>query len=209
MPAIPAFALPGNPLAPTSTHSPGPGTHLQGTQLCASIAGPVRLIPAVSKKALPSLTIGSTSPAAVVNGGEVKGRSLLPKVGDVVLGRVTRINPRQATFDILAVSSGADTTTLREPFQALIRQQDIRATEIDKVKVDQSFRVGDIVRAVVISVGDERNYYASTAKNEYGVVMAWSESGKQMCPVSWREMREVLEDGALGAAEARKVAKPI
>lgn len=69
----------------------------------------------------------------------------------------------------------------------------------------ESFRVGDIVRGVVISLGDERNYYVSTAKNEYGVVLASSEAGVQMMPVSWREMKEV---GGV-RAELRKVAKPV
>ena len=44
-----------------------------------------------------------------------------------------------------------------------------------------------MVRAVVISLGDERLYYLSTAKNELGVVMAVSEWGNPMVPVSWKE----------------------
>lgn len=73
------------------------------------------------------------------------------------------------------------------------------------MKVAESFRVGDIVRAVVISLGDERSYYLSTAKNELGVVMAVSEAGNQMVPVSWME----FEDLETGAREVRKVAKPV
>lgn len=65
--------------------------------------------------------------------------------------------------------------------------------------------MGDIVRAVVISLGDERSYYLSTARNELGVVMAESEWGNQMFPVSWRE----FEDPEMGTREVRKVAKPI
>lgn len=34
---------------------------------------------------------------------------------------------------------------------SLRRQQDVRETEIDKVEIHQSFRPGDIVRAVVVS----------------------------------------------------------
>ena len=92
-----------------------------------------------------------------------------------------------------------------EEFTGVIRTQDIRATEIDKVKVTESFRVGDVVRAKVISLGDERSYYLSTAKNELGVVLATSELGNMMFPVSWRE----FEDSVTGQREARKVAKPI
>ena len=57
---------------------------------------------------------------------------------------------------------------------------------------------------IVISLGDQGGYYISTAKNEYGVVMAWSETGTQMYPVSWKEFK----DPATGRGESRKVAKP-
>ena len=74
------------------------------------------------------------------------------------------------------------------------------------LKVAESFRVGDVVRAVVISLGDERSYYCSTAKNELGVVMARSEtSGELMVPFSWKEFM----DQGTGVRESRKVAKPV
>lgn len=76
--------------------------------------------------------------------------------------------------------------------------------------MSESFRVGDIVKAVMISLGDERNYYVSTAKNEFGVVLAVSDAGVRMAPVSWKEMREVDgESAGVGRVELRKVAKPI
>lgn len=50
----------------------------------------------------------------------------------------------------------------------------MRATEIDKVVMHDSFRPGDIVRAEVVSLGDARSYYLMTAKNELGVVFAKS-----------------------------------
>ncbi|KAF2486314.1 hypothetical protein BDY17DRAFT_291246 [Neohortaea acidophila] len=187
------IALPGQPIGPTNTHNIGSGTHIAGSQLHASIAGPLTTTPSTTKP----------SKAATLSIARPTG-TLLPEVGTVVLGKITRTNPRQASLNILALgSTGAH--VLREPFPALIRQQDIRATEIDKVKVSESFRVGDVVRAQVISLGDERSYYLSTAKNELGVVMATSEWGNQMVPVSWRE----FWDEKMGVKELRKVAKPV
>lgn len=55
-----------------------------------------------------------------------------------------------------------------------------------------------------ISLGDQANYYLSTAKNEYGVIMATSEAGNTMFPVSWKEYK----DPETGISELRKVAKP-
>lgn len=62
------------------------------------------------------------------------------------------------------------------------------------------------MRAIVISLGDERSYYCSTARNELGVVMARCEStGNAMVPVSWREFM----DPETGVREGRKVAKVV
>jgi exosome complex component CSL4 len=109
------------------------------------------------------------------------------------------------------VSSAAATShntmhALTTSFRGILRAQDVRATEKDKVKLGECFRVGDIVRAVVISLGDQGGYYLSTAGNEYGVVMAWSKGVGNLCvPVSWCE----VVDSVTGAKEMRKVAKPI
>ncbi|RYR38754.1 hypothetical protein Ahy_A09g043936 isoform A [Arachis hypogaea] len=83
------------------------------------------------------------------------------------------------------------------------RQQDVRATEIDKVDMHLSFHPGDIVKALVLSLGDSRAYFLSTAKNELGVVSAESIAGACMVPVSWTEMQCPLT----GQIENRKVAK--
>ena len=188
-------ALPGQRLGlgPLNANNPGPATHVQGDQLYASIAGQIISTPCATRSSkTPTISIARTTGL------------LLPEVGAVVLGKITRTNPRQAAISILALgTTGA--SVLKEPLPGLIRQQDIRATEIDKVKVNECFRVGDVVRAAVISLGDERSYYLSTAKNELGVVMAVSEWGNQMFPVSWKE----FQDSVTGQREARKVAKPV
>jgi exosome complex component CSL4 len=108
--------------------------------------------------------------------------------------------PKQAIVVIHQVGE----TVLQTEWQGLIRVQDVRATEKDKVKIHESFKPGDIVRAQVISLGDQANYYLSTAANDLGVIMATSEAGNDMVPASWKEYK----DPATGASELRKVAKP-
>ncbi|XP_075573468.1 exosome complex component CSL4 isoform X2 [Pelecanus crispus] len=99
---------------------------------------------------------------------------------------VCSINSRFAKVHILYVGS----TPLKSAFRGTIRREDIRATEKDKVEVYKSFRPGDIVLAKVISLGDaQSNYLLSTAENELGVVVARSEAGVQMVPISWCEMQ--------------------
>lgn len=95
-------------------------------------------------------------------------------------------------------------TTDELRFQALIRKEDVRAVEKDRVVLEEMFRVGDVVRGNVISLGDQSFYYLTTARNDLGVVMARSEAGNMMFPVSWKEMK----DPVTGHAESRKVARP-
>ncbi|KAI5294007.1 exosome 3'-_5 exonuclease subunit ski4 (Csl4) [Ascosphaera atra] len=258
---IPPIAIPGQRLAPSSVpstattttyYASGPGTHLQDTYICASIAGPVILeveeadeetdkkSKSTSTATTITVTVGRSTPTAAVTSSAsgvpviIKKRkteetteasepstskprpprfNTLPTVDSLILGRITRVQKRQATLSILVVldpesppSAAAEEDRLanilaasasNEPntslpttnaedlrFQALIRREDVRAVEKDKVDMHASFRVGDIVRAQIISVGDQSYYYASTAGNELGVVMARSEGGDMMFPVS-------------------------
>lgn len=88
-------------------------------------------------------------------------------VGDVVFGRVVRTNYNQAYVDILCIGE----TELPFPLKGVIRREDIRETEIDKVVVQEFFRSLDIVRASVISLGDSKYYFLTTAKADLGVVL--------------------------------------
>jgi exosome complex component CSL4 len=80
----------------------------------------------------------------------------------------------------------------------VIRSQDVRATEKDRVKIGDCFRGGDVVKGLVvccvpqlfalmtdrrifsvqISLGDARSYYVTTARNDLGVIFATSEAGR-------------------------------
>jgi exosome complex component CSL4 len=77
-----------------------------------------------------------------------KAHGPIPETGSVVIARVTKVMTKMAAVDILCVGSKA----VRENFAGVIRQQDVRATEIDKVDMHQSFHAGDIVRAMVVSL---------------------------------------------------------
>ncbi|KAL9436561.1 hypothetical protein AB3S75_022584 [Citrus x aurantiifolia] len=128
-----------------------------------------------------------------------KAHGPVPEPGSVVIARVTKVMTRMASADIMCVGA----KSVREKFSGIIRQQDVRATEIDKVDMHLSFRPGDIVRASVLSLGDARAYFLSTAKNDLGVVSAESTAGGTMVPISWTEMQCPLT----GQIEQRKVAK--
>ena len=95
---------------------------------------------------------------------------------------------------------------LSEYYRGQIRKEDVRATEKDRVEMYRCFRPGDIVLSRVISLGDAGGgYLLTTAENSLGVVIARSEAGALMVPVSWTEMQCPASYGL----EERKVAKVI
>lgn len=77
-----------------------------------------------------------------------------PQEGSTVLGTVTRLSPLQATVSISVVDGIA--LSPGEDFNGVIRTQDVRATEQDKVKMSESFRGGDVVRGVVVRLFEYR-----------------------------------------------------
>ena len=106
----------------------------------------------------------------------------------------------------LSAAFGATPRDLCELYRGVIRSQDIRSTDRDKVKVVELFRPGDIVRATIISLGDGNHYYLLTAANDLGVIFARSRggAGDQMNPVDWEHMMDTRK----GEVERRKVANP-
>ena len=122
--------------------------------------------------------------------------------------RVTQINPRWARCHILCVKDNV----LAEPFRGQLRREDVRATEKDRVEMYKCYRPNDIILARVVnqnflfychfisapiyrnlftdakfflqlSLGDAHSYILSTAENELGVVIAYSEEGGNTFPI--------------------------
>ena len=75
-----------------------------------------------------------------------KDASAMPEIHSIVTGKVVRVKPREATVSILVVGN----VPVRESFQGIIRLQDVRATERDKVQMYKSYRPGDIIRLVLV-----------------------------------------------------------
>lgn len=170
--ATTSIAIPGQLLGPASKYKPGPGVHLYEKNLYSSVLGTVSIAqPSGTTSSSSTSTPSGPGPAkrisritqtlaqakaggapelptvSVSRGAGRKQREVLPQVGNVVLCRVTRITPRQAVVAILVCGD----TVLEAEWQGVIRVQDVRATEKDRVRIYESFRPGDIVRASVVS----------------------------------------------------------
>ncbi|KAG2441178.1 hypothetical protein HXX76_004030 [Chlamydomonas incerta] len=179
----------GDRLGATDTYAAGEGVFVRDGFVIASVVGFQRLEapPAAGEK--PTIHVASRDTLPLV-----------PKPGDIVTVKISRVAQTAAHALIMCVGRQA----LSTEFKGVIRQQDVRSTEIDRVVIYDCFRPGDIVRAEVVSLGDARSYYLSTAKNELGVVYARSATaGVAMVPTSWVTM----QCPETQAVEKRKVAK--
>ena len=163
----PTIALPGRVIGPISKFAPGPGTHIFEGNVVSSLMGTVTIAPPKKApgpaKRLNKITAPNSdelSTASVARHG--RKREVLPDVGNTVLARVLRLMPKQAIVVIQQVGD----TVLQTEWQGVIRVQDVRATEKDKVKVYESFKPGYIVRAHVVSI------------QQYGLWYIWEYTSK-------------------------------
>jgi hypothetical protein len=84
---------------------------------------------------------------SVVEVHSLKEQSIVPSPGDIVTARVLIVKSRQCLCEIKCIGE----TTLTRPYRAVLRQEDVRATEKDRVKMYESFAPGDIILARVVS----------------------------------------------------------
>ncbi|KAF4532012.1 hypothetical protein B566_EDAN014737 [Ephemera danica] len=161
----PLICVPGQILAVSdSEHVSGRGTYDRLGYIYASIAGIVNVV--------------SRSETSVVEVHSLKEQSIVPSPGDIVTARVLIVKSRQCLCEIKCIGE----TTLTRPYRAVLRQEDVRATEKDRVKLYESFAPGDIILARVVSFS-----YPCVPM----VPISWTE---MQCPVTYvKKLRKVAK----------------
>ncbi|EDW29121.1 GL18587 [Drosophila persimilis] len=126
----------------------------------------------------------------------------IPATGDVVTARVLVTTPKFAKCAIFCVRN----VLLESSYRGLLRKEDVRETEKDRVDIYKSFKPGDVILARVINQM-EQSFLITTAETELGVVVAYASDARKtrvpMVPVGWSEMQCPLTT----IKEPRKVAK--
>lgn len=191
-----SLVVPGDRVGCTATATAGAGTYERGGGIFASLVG----TKVVATAAVCSAGAGSLPIVGVRRAGGREAGAALPDVGSIVMGRVSRITQAAATVEIVVV----DGLAAAEAFSGTLRRENVRPTDIDGLKMEDCFHPGDLVLAVVASLGDARSYVLTTAREDLGVMYATSEDGEVMIPVSFDE----FEVPSTGKRERRKVAKP-
>ena len=76
-------------------------------------------------------------------------------------------------------------------------------TPLLQVRIEACFKPGDLVRALVASLGDARSYFLSTARADLGVITARADDGTELVP----HALDAMLNPRTGATEDRKVAR--
>jgi len=205
--------VPGDRLGTLAQVQAGTGTHVQGRHIYASLVGTLRVDPITTTT--PTLYSCWVEPAAA---SKPPASARVLQVGQLILGTVTRITPQNALVDIVLVEGVGSPGT---PLEGAIRMEDVRAGGTTVAvsdsqqrqqqdgeggwSMDDCFQPGDVVACRIVSLGDTRRYFLSTAETELGVLCArCKRSGAVMIPISWKEM----QCPETGMKELRKCAKP-
>mmetsp|Transcript_10423 Transcript_10423/g.20484 ORF Transcript_10423/g.20484 Transcript_10423/m.20484 type:complete len:202 (-) Transcript_10423:140-745(-) len=186
--------VPGDKLGQADELTCGCGCYATELHVFASVVGHVHVEAAGRGEGG-----GEGAQKAVVNVVRRKDRfaPVVPSTGSLVIAKVQSINARAAKVSILSVND----ERVKQAFPAMIRSQDVREHNKDDVQIASSFRPGDLVRASVVSLGDTRSYFLSTAEDGLGVVHA-TYDGVPMVAIS----AEAMQCPNTLVTQARKVA---
>ncbi|KAH0956384.1 hypothetical protein HN011_010306 [Eciton burchellii] len=149
----------------------GPGTYEQQGYIYSKLAGIVNLT--------------TEDKTRIITVAGITEQSVVPAPGDIVTALVTVVNQRFCKCSIKCVGD----IILTRPYRGILKKEDVRAVEKDKIEMYKSYRSGDIILAKVLPMIEAHTYQLSTAENELGVAIAHSEEGVPMIPISWTQMQ--------------------
>lgn len=110
----------------------------------------------------------------------------MPIPGDIVTCRIQVINYRFAKCLIIGIGD----VVLSRHLKGILRKEDVRAADKDRVEMYKCYRPGDIILAKVLPQTELHTYQLTTAENELGVVVAkFRGQDLPMIPISWTEMQ--------------------
>jgi exosome complex component CSL4 len=142
--------VPGDKLGVIEEFEPGPGTYVEESTIYSLATGRA-LMDLLNKK------------VSVYPGTQISG---VPKVGSIVVGRVSEIQNKQATVRIFEVGN----RIVSGFFSGLLHISDVSPRYVESMY--DVCKAGDIIRAKVIS-DKNRVFHLSTNDKDLGVVYAF------------------------------------
>lgn len=144
------MVLPGDVLATAEEFLSGEGTYIQDGNICSAIAGKV----CFDREEMVSKVVAANGPA-------------VPRVDDIIYGRITNVNPQMVSVDLLCIEG-------QERELATIKKGNLHVSNMETghtKKPRMLFKSMELVRARVIQA--EPSIQLSTASSELGVVKAY------------------------------------
>jgi len=135
--------------------------YLAGSVVCSALVG----APSVKRQGGGGPAVVAVRPGA--HAGTRRRPSGVPRVGDACLGRVARVTARSVLVEIVVSGGKVLGSSL---FRGLLRKEDVRDREQDELDLQQLFLPGDVVKSVVLSLGDGRVLQLGTSTAGCGVV---------------------------------------
>lgn len=130
--------------------------------------------------------------------------SLTPTPGATVLFRVTKVQTIGVSGPIVAINNTWCSSSAAGAFRGFVRLDDIRSVTAKEVAAGlvpthaaESYRLGDLVAAQVISLSEARQFQLTTTPAHCGMVKCFSESkvdGKWKHAVTSKRDQVVVED---------------
>ena len=145
------IVMPGDKLGIIEQYIPGEGTYDDNGDIKSSVLGNVNINP---KKRIISVDSKLGKPAVL-------------KKGDIVYGQITDIKSQRANFNIECIKDNPRPLAL--PYMGAIHISQTKKNYLEKL--NDAFRIGDIVQAKVIKITGE-NVDLSTTDKECGVLKA-------------------------------------
>lgn len=105
-----------------------------------------------------SYAYGFQTQTVVVHG--MTEQSIVPAPGDIVTAMVTLVNQRFCKCTMKCIGD----VVLTRSYRGILRKEDVRATEKDRVELYKSFRPGDIILARVVSFDFQSDFCGLSLK---------------------------------------------
>lgn len=133
----------------------------EGATVCAAVVG----APSVKRPSGGGTSVVSVK-SKVAREVDVRPGGV-PRVGDAFLGRATRVTPRSVLVELVASGGKVLGST---HFRGVLRKEDVRDREQDALDLPLLFFPGDVLKGVILSLGDGRVLQLGTGPRGCGVV---------------------------------------
>ncbi len=147
------LVLPGDYLGVIEEYFPGKGVKEENGELYAIRAGRVHI----------------DSERMEISVEPVTDTPPLPEVGDIIIGRIIEVKPQAAIVQLVKIEGREDEREIATSKLAGIHVSQVKGGYVDSLL--NEFRIGDIVRATVIS-NEKSPIQLSTRGIDFGVVYA-------------------------------------